>query len=195
MAEIGATLKQVLAQLEDDEGNSSGPRSITTFKMKSNDFRRYLSKLGVKLDDMQSSLEYIADQVEKTFINHYFSDTGPDASETGLDSWPDYYRGGEKDSYKAWKERKGYGDKLLKLTGVLEKSLYPGGAGHIREVSNRKLEVGTEVGHYIFAHTGFTGKGGNPTPTDTRRPIIGLTNEEEQEIIQDFIDNFFSGLD
>ena len=186
MAKVGNTLVNILATLEDGE-----PRSEVFFKIKSPDFRRYIERLGNKIDNMKDSMEFLADEVEQAFINHYLEDQGPSSDEGSLESWPELKEG----RYKDWKEKHGHPDKLLNLTGDLERSLHKGGDGNIHNVTNKSLEIGTEIGYYIFAHTGFTDRTHTLDPQETKRTIIGLTDEEEDEIMDNFKEFFFDSLD
>lgn len=194
---IGDVLINTLVSLEDgDKTNAS-----VDFKIKSTDFRRFLTNLGKKTDNMNQQFEKVGQRIQEIFIQHFDSDSGPDRN-GNLISWDPYSERGKPGTN--WIDRKlrssdnEGGSKLMHYTGRLRNSLEKGGEGNIHVVTKTRIEIGTEVEYAHFNQFGFNAKnkyGSYDTENLTRRPIFGLTDEESEEVAHEvFAEEFFKDL-
>jgi len=196
MSNFGQDLSDSILEIEDGtlEGGS------VYFKTNSRDFRRIIGNLARKIDSMQDAFEYVGEKILEVYIQHFINEEGPDQS-GNLIQWPDYnvhHETGEQE-YRKRKARKGYSYKLLVgKDESIEPALTKGGPGNIFNVSKFKLEVGIDIPHYGFHHQGFNVVDRNGQvhhgPEDTQRPIVGLTDDEQEEIMDDFMKEFFKDL-
>src|SRR6187402_1226250 len=111
MAKTGNVLVDVLAELED-----SSPRSEISFEIKSKDFRRYMSRLGEKVDNMESALDSIGSRIFEVFFQHFTNEEGPDPhNDNSMIKWPGYNLNENGISqYHNWKKKHSPNpDKLL----------------------------------------------------------------------------------
>lgn len=194
---FGDVLIDHLSTAED----SSDPNGSVSFKVKSAGFRRTIEKLGNKIDNMEAAFEFAGQRIAEFFILHFEQDQGPNEAEQMI-SWPEYSDRAKKGTN--WIERKMNdpknqgGDKLLHYTGALRASLEPGGDGNIFQVSNRQLVIGTEIGYAMFHQEGYNVKSHGKvyeTKEQTKRPFIGLTDEERDQIVDQFDEFFFGDLE
>lgn len=195
---IGDVLINTLVALED----GSKTNATIDFKIKSTDFRRYLTNLGVKTENMSDSFESVGKRIQEIFIQHFDSDQGPDR-QGNMQTWPEYSERGRPGTN--WIDRKmkdpknNGGDKLLHYTGRLRASLEKGNEGNIHVVTKTRIEIGTDIEYAHFHQYGFNAANqyGGPYGTEalTSRPIFGLTEEESEEVAQEvFAEQFFKDL-
>lgn len=190
MASVGDSIKRILATLEDGE-----PRAEFGWGIKSKDLRRYLKQFGYQLENNDGNFHQMALKVQEAFMGHFRDEQGPDPESGQMIPWDPYnYPDDPKDHDKAYVERKkreGMGDKLMLRHGLLYSEIMDESNIKIKKGNNPGVEVTTDVGYGIFGHTGFTGPGGKPTDKQTRRPIFDLTEDEEETIIQEMMDEFY----
>lgn len=199
------SISDVLKELDAIDEGSNDVEGRIYVKIDSKDLRRSLERLGHKIDNMKTSFEYIGEKILEVFIQHFFDEEGPDQAGR-MKKWDDYHvnpdTGRQEHLERKRRSSPPIDEKLLigednSFLPALER----GGPNNIFKVSNnpRKLEVGVDIGHAILHNVGYTvkGKGGRVfyTESQMQRPFIGLTEDEENEIISEFEKEFFSGTD
>lgn len=191
---IGDTITRLLAELEEGE-----IRAEKGWGIKTRDLRRYLKNLGGSLNNTESSFQVMGQKVLETFMGHFENEEGPDPLTGELITWDPYnYPDDPKqEAYITRKMRLGRGSKLMlsndpdnEDTPISQRIMNPNNI-KIKKGNNPGLEISAEIGYGIFGEMGFTGKNGSPTTSETRRPIFGLTPDEENNVINEMMDEFW----
>lgn len=189
MSEIGNWIMSTIRELENGD-----VRGEYGWGIKSKDLRRYLKNMGSQLTNTEESFQVMGEKIQQTFLGHFTDEEGPDPlNNDQMTKWSPYNEplDEKQESYIERKERQGLGNKLMRLSGFVEHEITDKSNIKIKKGNNPGLEVSTDAGWGIFGHTGFTGKNGHPTPEDTKRPIFNLSPEEENDIINEMMDEFW----
>jgi phage gpG-like protein len=187
-------IDSALNDLDREYNTGKGIRFTINFNSKP--FRKLMKRLSDKLSDMTPIMELIGAKLTENFYNHFINNEGPD-EDGNMISWPPYNINptAPLKSYIYRKRRLGGDDKLLLMYGPLMESLTPGGDGNVFEVTDNSVTVGTDIGYYMFHHFGFRGKNGSPTEEETKRPIVGISNDEEDELVEFMTRELFDNID
>ena len=193
---IGDVLRYAFARELDHDGDYIGdPRAFVKLKISSKEVQRAVQALGDEIDDMSGAFEHLAKEISAFWLQHLANEVGP-GEDDALHAWPAYNEPNDPTKVAYWrrKQAKLGHIRMLEYSGALKASLEVGGPGNIANFRPKSFEIGTDIFYYYYHHSGWSIPNG-PNEEDMKRPIIGLTDEETNVLIEDLTEEIFKRVD